>query len=347
MIVAADAAERHAHERRANLADLRVDVVGLHPRLVGIHDLNVAEHEKAGGDDFLRAILLGVRRHEVAGDLLADELVEGLVRIERGDHVVAITPRVLGEGVVRGADHIGVAGEIEPVPGPAFAKSTRTQQPIHDFFAGVRRAIVFKRGDVCQRRWQPGQVETDAAQPGRVVRVGHGAHGGCFQFCEDEAIKRIERPRPVRHARRCGIGHGLKRPEFFPFGEVDRPALRRDRAGPRIDGALLHPLLENRDFPGGQLLLGRHLQIFIRVAHGLDQQALFDVTGQDDWPAVAAGLPSGPRIESEPAFDFLLVGVAFETPLREQWEHLRFEKNRVRGRTQAEGCDCVREEEGD
>ena len=49
--------------------------------------------------------------------------------------------------------------------------------------------------------------------------------------------------------------------------------------GPRIDGARLHPLPEDRDFQGGQLLLGPHRQIFICGAHGFDQQALFHSPG--------------------------------------------------------------------
>ena len=49
--------------------------------------------------------------------------------------------------------------------------------------------------------------------------------------------------------------------------------------GPRIDGAQLHPLPEDRDFHGGQLLLGPHRQIFIRGAHGFDQQAPFHSPG--------------------------------------------------------------------
>ena len=54
--MAAHAAERHAHESLADFDHLGIDVIGLHLRLVWVHDLDVAHHEESGGGDVLGAI---------------------------------------------------------------------------------------------------------------------------------------------------------------------------------------------------------------------------------------------------------------------------------------------------
>ena len=70
-----------------------------------------------GSRDLL--VFRGIRQ-EVAGQLLQREHVEGLVRVEGADHVVAISPDGPGRivGVPAG---IGIAGEIEPQARPMFA----------------------------------------------------------------------------------------------------------------------------------------------------------------------------------------------------------------------------------
>ena len=121
MIVATHAAERHAHESLADFDHLGIDVIGLHLRLVRVHDLDVADHQEAGGGDVLGAIFGGLCGHQISRDLLAHELIKRFVRVEGVDEVIAIAPCVLGEHSVRRADHVGITGEIEPMPRPAFA----------------------------------------------------------------------------------------------------------------------------------------------------------------------------------------------------------------------------------
>src|SRR5262249_62198853 len=73
----------------------------------------------------------------VAGELLAEESVVGLVVVEGVDDVVAVTP---GEGawVVRlEAVALGEAGEVEPERGPALAVLRRGRDPLNDPVVGV------------------------------------------------------------------------------------------------------------------------------------------------------------------------------------------------------------------
>ena len=120
MVVAAGAAEREPEDRLAE----RVDRV-----LVGeVHVVDRVEPEPPGNSEVARAghtlrEAVGLRRigEQIAGHLLAHELVIWLVVVERLDHVVAILPgqrcRIVG-GLAGG---VGVADHVEPVPAPALA----------------------------------------------------------------------------------------------------------------------------------------------------------------------------------------------------------------------------------
>ena len=73
--------------------------------------------------------------HQIAGDLMDDEAVEGHVLIEGPDHPVAVAPGlerlangVAGLGVA--VMEVGVAYHIEPVAGPALSVCGRGQQPV-------------------------------------------------------------------------------------------------------------------------------------------------------------------------------------------------------------------------
>ena len=110
--MAAGATHRHAEESPADLDELGIDVIGLHLGFVGIHDLEVADHQEARGDELGGTLLRRGGWHQVAGKLLLDEEVERLVLIEGLDEVIAIAPGVFGEDFVGSPDHVGVAREV-------------------------------------------------------------------------------------------------------------------------------------------------------------------------------------------------------------------------------------------
>ena len=73
--------------------------------------------EESGGDDELGIVRVDL----IAGDLLADEFVVRFVVVEGAYHVIAIAPGITAFVVVGEATAVGVAGDIEPVLGHAFA----------------------------------------------------------------------------------------------------------------------------------------------------------------------------------------------------------------------------------
>ena len=117
VIVAAGAVDRRAEER---LRRGRDDVVKLvEARLLLVRRLIVPEAETvvARRDDRVR----GQRLELVTGDLLLNEPVVGLVRVEGADHVVAVAPSLRLRAIALVAVRLGVADEVEPVPPPFFA----------------------------------------------------------------------------------------------------------------------------------------------------------------------------------------------------------------------------------
>ena len=131
MVVAFGTAERAAEPRRRDRPDplraiLCEILLRLRAPLAGHH----VEPVVARGHELLgRGI-----REQIAGQLLARELVEPLVGVERVDHVIAIRkdPLVL---VAVEADRVGVAGDVEPPHGHPFAEVRRREQRVDERIA--------------------------------------------------------------------------------------------------------------------------------------------------------------------------------------------------------------------
>ncbi len=127
MVVAARAAERHAHEHRGGCLDAVhyvLDRILLgNDSVFGIGSMVAIE----AGSDLL--IERGAGQH-VAGDLLQCELIEGLIAIERLDDPIAPAPHE-ALGIILIAVGVGVASGVEPTLGHALAVARRSQEPVH------------------------------------------------------------------------------------------------------------------------------------------------------------------------------------------------------------------------
>ena len=120
----------------------------------------------------------------VAGELLADEAVVGLVVVERADDVVAVAPGV-GLGVVAlVAVGLGEPDEVEPVPAPLLAVAGRVEQAVDQLLVGVGRRVVDEGVDLLGRRRQAGQV---VGRRGGSARASRRAGSGCSPFASSPA----------------------------------------------------------------------------------------------------------------------------------------------------------------
>ena len=77
-------------------------------------------------------------RQEVAGELLADELIVRDIGVEGADQVVAVAPGLRNRGITFAAVGVGVADKVHPVAGEVLAEAGRSQQPVDDLRVSLR-----------------------------------------------------------------------------------------------------------------------------------------------------------------------------------------------------------------
>ena len=176
VVVAARARDGEAEERLGHHVEAVVHAVAL--VLPDVHGRMhfLTEKPEAGAEQrFIRAARAQARlRHEVAGDMLGDELVVRHAVVQRADDVVAILPGVRNDRLPLMPARLRVAHEVQPVPRPALAEMRRRQQAIHDLRERLRRSVLEKRLDLRGLRRQANQIEVSAAQQRRLLRVRRG-----------------------------------------------------------------------------------------------------------------------------------------------------------------------------
>src|SRR4051812_10055596 len=172
----------------------------------------------------------------------------------------------------------------------------------------------------CRR--QSCQIQRRASDQGAFVRGEIRTQSLRLQFCQDEVINRCVYPSPIFHTRQLRIANRLKRPM-----SVRSTPTRTAAVPPRIGCSDGYPAFQQRNLILRELVLRWHLQFWIRVTYGLDQQTLLRFACHNHRPRIASLEQRFPRIELEPAFDFLaFCRVAFVTATDQQWPNLRFEK---------------------
>ncbi len=104
---------------------------------IGFVDALGSQRQKPGGDELFGALRVIFRGQQIARQLLAQELVIGLVLVERLDDVVAIPPGVRKGEVDVLARALRVACHVQPVTAKAFAEMRGVEQPVHHLLEGI------------------------------------------------------------------------------------------------------------------------------------------------------------------------------------------------------------------
>ena len=312
VVVAAVAGEREAEPDGRGGLDAIEDIfdAGLFGDAAALAVEHIIAVKPAG--DFLVARGVG---QKIAGELLDGELIEGHVRVQRVYHPIAPRPhRALG--VALEAVGIGVAREIEPVPGPAFAVAGRGEEALDKFFIGVGRAVGDKRSDFYGRRRQAVEVEAHAADEGGTVGLGGGSDFFRREPGENEGVDGIS-------DRRGGSVY---------FGN-DRTL--RGREGPVLvpRGALGDPTLEEVFLREGERAVRfrrRHDLLGIGTENASNEFAVVGFAGDDGG---GTGLGGSERavaaIEAKFRFAGLAIGaVAVVTVFREDRLDVALETDR-------------------
>ena len=298
VVVAAGAGDGEAHQAARDDVDAVVDDILLNV------EKSAAKREEASGR------CAGFVVDLVGRDLGDDEFVERPIGVEAGDDPIAVGIGLLVVAVFLEdvALRIGIAGDIEPMPSPAFAEARRCEQAI-DGGLVFRVAGVGGEGVEFFGRWrQADQVVIQAGDTRREAELG--AMAKVFWL---PSRARMNRSISVRAAAACATFGG-----GGALGMLEGPVFSRDLAfavvfwffsaigvaSVRGSGrAERDPLHEVVDDGIGQFAARRHLVRL--VAQGRDEQAFVRLVGNDCGTRFAAGPHSFGRVEPQAGSDLL------------------------------------------
>ena len=238
---------------------------------------------------------------QVARQLFQRELIEGEVVVQGGDHPVAIPPGP-GPGTIFFVSiAVGIAGLVEPVPGPALAKVGRCQQFFDVQFVGVGSGVGDQGGDPVGVGRQAGQIEGDTAgQRGEGGGLS-GSELGRLQLGEDEPIDQVTGPRGLADLRRNRPEHRLEGPVAGGAGGGGG-----DRPGPPLR-PLVDPGAEQGDlFHWQRISLGGHQDVGVESADVFHKETLGGLPGLERLARVST--PQGVSFTVEPEPGDLLLG---------------------------------------
>ena len=269
-----------------------------------------------------------ISRDLVGGELLADELVVGLVLVEGAHHVVAIHPRLGAVVIGTVAVALGVAHHVEPVLTPAFAIAGTLEETVDEVAGGFVRILregLAEGDNIFGSRGQAVEVKKEAAHELAGIGGGGGFEVIFLQLLRDEMIDRTFRP-AFAAGGQDGFGHGLDRPPVFVFFGEAVPvglALCGHFGGPgRTEG---DPFFEGGDLGGLKLFLRRHGKVGIGATDRFDHDGLGRLPRDESRTGVAAGDHERTMIESKPGLG-LFGSVAVVALGREKRTNLVLEK---------------------
>ncbi len=141
---------------------------------------------EGGGDLLVR----GRVRHQVAGELLAGELVERHVVAEGAQDVVPVRPSRIRIVAVK-AGRVGVAHGVEPVNRHLLGVRRRGEQPVDQPLVGIRRLVFDESLHLGWLRRQARQVERDAADQRAASGLRGGREAVALQALLNEGVDRV------------------------------------------------------------------------------------------------------------------------------------------------------------
>ena len=258
VVVAPGAVHGHAEDAAAQGPQHVVQVVVPPLGVVLLAEVDPgARPQEPGGD----AGLVGDVVELVAGDLLAQELVVGLVVVEGVDDVVAVPPRVVAAVVLLEPRRVGVAGHVHPVPAPALAVVRRVEQALDQPLPGTSLLVGQELVDLLEGRGQAGEVEIGPAHEGQGIGPRPRRHPRLAAGGVEEAVDGVLVVGRGRHRR---LGGEPERPVVArPVGQ--HGVLERGQRGVGARGPARVPVRAVVD-PGAD---GHELGVAQRVAsHG-------------------------------------------------------------------------------
>ena len=273
----------------------------------------------------------------IAGQLLLDEAVVGLVGVERAYDIVAVAPGLRTKVVDAVSVRIGIAHQIKPMAGPSLAIARAGKKLIDQLLVGIRRFVGDERIDLLRRRRHAPEVEVEPSDQDAAGRLAVWLEFVVRELLEDEPIDVGPRPARVGHLGRLHLLDRLEGPPLpvlvgdLALGPLGHATARG--TGPRR--ALLDPFLQHGHLILGQpLALGRHLLLRVGRSDAGHHLTVVGFAGDDGGLARFTALEdAGKRVEDEGALDLAaIVAVALEAFLGQERADLLLEKLGLLGR---------------
>ena len=259
VVVAARAAKREAHERRAERVvgslDHVLDLVFSVDRAVLRGTLADAKECRC------EQLLFGGVRKQVAGKLPRSELVERHVAVECFDYPVAPRPQEPVVMVIEKSIGVAPTREVEPIARHVFGVTRRFEQTIDELPVGVGARIRDEGVDLVERRRQASQRQADPVDQRFAIGLRRRRHAFAFETGKDVRVDPVDGAIVETRARRRHV-----------FGRQERPVAL-------VFGAVGDPLTQNRLFAIRQGLVGRHGRHHIVLIRSVDAPDQFAAVG--------------------------------------------------------------------
>ena len=128
----------HPHKCLAKRVDLLIDDVQFLLYRVILSQHLRAKRQVASGDDAIAARI----RQKVSRKLFVEEPIDGLIRIDRRNDIVAVPPGIDVNEVLIHAIRIRIAGNIQPVPPPALTVGWACQKSVDNALECTRFGVL-------------------------------------------------------------------------------------------------------------------------------------------------------------------------------------------------------------
>ena len=316
VIVAARAADGHAEKGFAEGVELLVHDVHAQHAFVLLLVVRWAESEKSCGGE-LSAALSGVLCwQKIPRDHLGDHPVERHIIADRLDEVVAEAPRVFKGQRATTARRLRETRKVHEVRGPAFGEGGRGELALDLGLEILELGLLGRKAN---------QIKGQAAEKGGVVSIGRGLQAIGFQLRHNEAVDVVRGPVGFLHGWRGWLLRHLEGPEAAVHLWLGAMLCT---AGDLVAGIMrtaADPGLQVGHVRFGELLLGRHLEIAVLIAHSLPEQAFLGLAGDERGAGVTAVFPACLMIETKTSL-LLVRAMAVDAMLDEQRADALFKK---------------------
>src|SRR5262249_48590177 len=148
-----------------------------------------AQANVAAADQWIESL----HRHQVTRNLLHGKLIEGLVVVERANHIIAIRPSVAAIVVMQTVS-VPITSVVKPVACALFAESRLSKQSVDKMLIRVGGRVVYESLNFFWCRQDSCEIKRYTTNERRLVGFRRRLQTFLFQFRKSETVNCVLRP---------------------------------------------------------------------------------------------------------------------------------------------------------